>query len=555
MTVNTSGKPRQRKIVARQFVGHFGDSLFSILMGLTTTQLVLGIERINPSNVSWLYEGDSAQRYIGWEFYRSSGFEKGLFANPDYGMEIASSIAYTDSLPLLALVAKILTLHVDSPFQYIGIWVLISMILQSFFAQRLLGLWIKKKWLSRLLSIFFAFAPPMLHRIELGQESLVGHFLILAGLWLYFSRPRRNTALSWTLLISISLLTHPYFFVMVLGIWAARQIRPLLLRAADYRKILVGSAPVIAATSLLLWQLGYFSGGLRDGGYGKFKLNVAGPLDSNGWSYFLPDLEGARPGEVEGFAFLGAGIILLLAVSVSMVLFRSNNKFLEVRSHIGLLALICAFALFSVSNNFAIGPYEASYNLPDETKAVFDTFRASGRFVWPIYYLVMLATILFIWKNLARKTLVIIVSLALTLQIVDTNSGWGSIKESIDFRQSLAERTSLDDVRWSEIAGSFSSVRVLRDLDVTTKYWREVGFFALDNGLSTDAAYLARWSSNGVKALKSERERLLSTGIPYKGSFYIVEGAFYLKEKERIHNIEGSIEMIDGYIVLLPPIG
>lgn len=52
-------------------------------------------------------EGDPATHWLGWQFFRNSPLlQWPLGANPDYGMEIGSSIIFSDSIPLLAFIFK-----------------------------------------------------------------------------------------------------------------------------------------------------------------------------------------------------------------------------------------------------------------------------------------------------------------------------------------------------------------------------------------------------------------------------------------------------------------
>ena len=75
-------------------------------MGAIAFYMVLGFHTLNPQNISWLEEGDLLMHYLGWSFYRFSPSEFIIGLNRAYGANIASSIVYTDSIPLLAILLK-----------------------------------------------------------------------------------------------------------------------------------------------------------------------------------------------------------------------------------------------------------------------------------------------------------------------------------------------------------------------------------------------------------------------------------------------------------------
>ena len=80
-------------------------------------------------------ESDAATNYLGWTFYRDSGWTWPPAANPAYGMDIAGSILMADANPLLAMPFKLLSPLLPEPFQYFGWWLLACFLLQGLFAQ------------------------------------------------------------------------------------------------------------------------------------------------------------------------------------------------------------------------------------------------------------------------------------------------------------------------------------------------------------------------------------------------------------------------------------
>ncbi len=56
---------------------------------------------------------------------------------------------------------------------------------------------------------------------------------------------------------------------------------------------------------------------MRSGGYRDLSMNLVAPFDPRTFnSLIFPRLRGASPGQYEGYNYLGAGVLILLAVIV-----------------------------------------------------------------------------------------------------------------------------------------------------------------------------------------------------------------------------------------------
>ena len=88
-----------------------------------------------------MYQDDPATHFLGWHFFRNEPWHLPLGLNWAYGMEMSSSIVYTDSIPLLALIFKPFSNYLPTLFQYTGLWILICFALQGTFG------WLKREGL------------------------------------------------------------------------------------------------------------------------------------------------------------------------------------------------------------------------------------------------------------------------------------------------------------------------------------------------------------------------------------------------------------------------
>ena len=100
--------------------------------------VMLGAVRLDPTSTLWLDQGDIAQHYLGWHFFRGEPWMLPLGANPRYGLDMGSSIVFTDSIPLLAMAFKAVRTVLPAHFQYAGLWMAFCFVAQGLSALLLL---------------------------------------------------------------------------------------------------------------------------------------------------------------------------------------------------------------------------------------------------------------------------------------------------------------------------------------------------------------------------------------------------------------------------------
>ena len=197
------------------------------LCGLFFFLYIYGVRIINPTYTDWLLHSDDlegsvdlTQHYLGWVFYRNSpwqfpfGLTEGLYSSP-------VSVIYTDSIPLFAFIFKLLSPILPTDFQYFGMYGLLSYVLMGGFAVLLVRRFCKSSLILHIVSaIIFVANPVLLNRMFL-HTALAGHFIIVAGLCLFFYHDTfsfRKGCLLWTVLISCGTLINAYFTPMLYGL-------------------------------------------------------------------------------------------------------------------------------------------------------------------------------------------------------------------------------------------------------------------------------------------------------------------------------------------------
>ena len=407
-------------------VTKYDHSIITVTLGAALAMLffvnILGLKMVAPTQIDWLMRGDWGWHFMGWHFFRNEPWQWPLGKITNFFFPVGTSIGYTDSIPLLALLFKPFSAFLPANFQYLGLWIFISYILQGVFAALLIRLVSKNLLIQVVGTLFFVMSPVLINR--LGHEALCAHWLLLAGLWMYFrtwdkSSPYQALT-SWILLISIGALTHPYLTVMLLGLATAFYARFWLI---DQKCTMIPAflqLALLGLTCLLMWwQAGYFlieNKNMTGINLGHYSMNLLSPFNAmGGGSLLFRDMPHATNGQGEGFNYLGAGVLLMGI----WVLYELNTvQRATLKKHLPLIIVCIAFTLFAVSNKVTIGSV-VLIDIQSQLLNSLAIFQSSGRFFWVVNYtLLFLIISVLIVRNSPRKALFYL-SFALAIQSLD----------------------------------------------------------------------------------------------------------------------------------------
>ena len=455
------------------------------LIGFIYYALLTRFHGLNPFDVDWLlpfWRGsiDSAQHYLGWEFFRQAPLlQWPPGKSPNLGPMGGSGVALTDSLPLFAFIFKPLTFWFSQPFQYFGIWVLACFVLQSVFAWKLLTIWIKQWEHVVLGTYFFCFSPIFINRMTV-HLALAGHWIILAGLYLLFNS--KSTFKHWLVLASVAMLVQPYLAIICAALFLAWVLIALLETRAVFQfaqkfSIFIG---VLFASG---WASGLFIFGIGSAkaeGFGIYSANVLAWVDPGFtwyekalWSRYVP--EGWKnSGQYEGMNYLGSGVLLLAifalgyqlfkgtwktrAVQVAIVLSfvavfgRSGSTQSELVFLLGVLGavvysvlskhfsqnrkatviyvlLFASFIMIAFTYQIFIGNFLViNITIPESMNNLLSVVRTSGRMLWPITYLLIGSLIVLTSRNLRRIYASGLIALVLCIQVYESFEAVGVTK-------------------------------------------------------------------------------------------------------------------------------
>src|SRR5689334_9449148 len=200
-------------------------ALAATLLGPLLFFLLFDPRLLEPSYFRWLlWLPDPATQFLGWHSFRLEDWHLPPGAATNYGMDMGSSIVFTDSIPVAALLFKIVRVALPDKFQYFGGWMLLCYILQASFAWLLSGT-ATRRIVPRLAITALFVLSPLLPDRAIGHYALLAHWLVLAALYLYLRAPERFATALWGLLICGAALVHAYLLYLVLAVAFADAAR------------------------------------------------------------------------------------------------------------------------------------------------------------------------------------------------------------------------------------------------------------------------------------------------------------------------------------------
>jgi hypothetical protein len=532
--------------------------LLPIALGILSYFLVVGSRPLNPQYIGWLFGRlDPTQHFLGWEFFRNSSWQWPLGLNPDYGLGISSSVVYSDSIPLLALLLKPFSTLLPEPFQYFGIWILLCFILQALFAFKLISLVSSNIWIQLCGVGLFIFSPPMLWRINTPagtHAALVSHFLILIALILVFRSTQKYRTAFWISLLGFSTLIHFYLLVIVSILWMCDLMdRIFCQKSLTARLALRGVAIAFLVIFFIGHQAGYFAiatSSSSDWGYGFFRMNILAPFDPAGWSYALKDIPMPSTWG-EGYSYLGLGVILGLVFFFIGVLSTKVKIIEHARKHVFFLIALVLMTLFAITNQVGIGLINYTIPLPDFVIQIANILRSPARLFWPVYYFLILIIIYGVTRFFTKSQSIVIMIMLLLLQIADSSGGWISIHRALAVDHTAASSApELKEPLWDALAGHYKKI-ILIPASNKPPFWEVFASFAAKHRMATNSVHMARIDSNKQAVSNALLQKELRTGKLPDDAVYIIQNNLVIPAIASLGK-EDLFTQIDSFNVLVP---
>ncbi len=374
---------------------------------------------------------DPAQHLSGWYAYVHSPWSWPLLNINLINYPQGTTIAFTDSIPLFAIIFKLFEqlFSLPSQFNFFSLWVVFCFLLQAVAVAVVLDAWKHNTLLSLLyLLVLCLSAPIMLARLYWGHESLLFQGILLFSLALYgYAYQGKKPAFihgCFGILLIITLLVHLYLLAMIYLFYIAVLL--LLWHKNRFHRFVLLQSFLIVQLGLLLAMLafGYFHHADPAPGFGNYSMNILSPfiggdlffhhqaLDVRGYQYQMIDATGDQ---YEGYAYFGLGGLLIIVLA--LIIQRGELKKL-IHQHAYLLLMLTAGFIFAISPNVYIG-HQHLFTIPFIERIHFLTLnlRSNGRFFWPAWYAIGVFAVLGLMKK--PKLALIIFPIFCILQLAD----------------------------------------------------------------------------------------------------------------------------------------
>lgn len=494
-------------------------TLWSSLLGFIAFCLIIGPQFLNPFNTSWIPLGDYTWLAAGsLSFIHSSWhFPFGAFNQFTYPFD--SAVVYATSVPWLVLILKLFRHFLPTSFQYIGPWIALCFVLQGYFAAKLIGRFVQNKRLILLGSAFFILMPAFIYRIML-HGNLVCQWSILAALCLYFDDRFRRVRLAWLLLMILLVGMHLYLYVMCFALLLAYLIRDAIKRSAYLSN--TGFLCLILLVSLTCaWLLGYFVipvSDARASGFGALSMNLLGPLNplSVVNTHIMPNMPGVFKYQYEGFNYLGVGVLFLILISLCR--FSKTRIGRAIDQHRALLVICVLMMVFAWSDAWRLGTMTIAFiQLPKWLLFIGEVFRASGRFFWPVGYLVLLTVLIIIARSFKPKIVVLLLSVALLLQVTDLMPLYGRHY----FETANTHPVKLSS-KWHQMIKGIKHVALLQKPHNKAMEYAIV-WFCVENHLTFNVPDIARVDQKSRGQLLNKQLSELQAGHLAPNTLYVIQ--------------------------------
>lgn len=484
----------------------------------------------DSSDIRWLVGGDRSFGFLGWLDFLRHPWPIPLNTSSHYLYPLPSNIALTDSVPILAVIAKIFAPKDFTIWHPYGYWLISVFGLQALFGYLLACRVLAQSFLLRLaFTMIVTTAAPIYYRN--GHMALMSHWILLASFVLSTATQAISKAsnyIMWTILTFVAATIHPYWPPMVLVIagcvffYTSWKLPDVL----SYKATLLRLIGLVCAALFGFWLLGIMGQPKPIDELHIYTSDILIHLNPYGWSQYLPPLFKFRSGQYEGFAYVGAGVLFILL----MFVFRSRlpgandypfKKWISPSPElVGLsLGCLCLF-VWSLGAKVRLLGQTMGYLdfLYEPLLPILGTFRSVGRFAWAMHYFIVLvafAWLSHLWSAGRKKQAIIMAILAILFQSIETvdKAGRFFVREA-GFRQ-------LDHREWEPLLEGKTTINLIppeiaptscSTIDHNIRPWLPVALIAVERGMKFNSGARANPPESEAKAYCESVASMLASG-------------------------------------------
>jgi len=533
---------------------------------------------LDPTRIGWLMEADWGQHFLGWNAFRQTPWSSFNHENLLYH-PTGLSVIYTDSNPLFAFIFKPFRALLPQPFQYIGPWFAFCVMMHFIFAWKLIRPHAPNRWAALGGALALSALPCLYYRER--HDTLMSQWLLLWGLHLFINVPPEQAApetetlrqkifrvwdartRGYMALLGVTGMIHPYMLFMVAAIWSGEVLRglwPVVTNLRDksvWPKKLWGvvwrAGAVLACPLVTLGIAGAYERGQSPaaGGWSYYSMGLDAlfnPVRSD-FSAILKawPLDGGQ--SFEGYQYLGFGILCLLAIAAALYALTPEAKaarpFLRKLTPLALPFL--ALFLIAVTNHAQFYGYTVwKFDVPQSLRGTLGILRASGRFFWPISYLMVAAALVVLFKSRPRVVAAVLPAVLL-LQAYDINGLAAAMRKATGLAEYSQTYYLTPSPIWDELVKRSTGV----DFYPVNVHLNDKLFYELTYRATTDA--------KPVNTMYPARENLTQIAYEYRGEDAFRGGQVnprhllvFLKQCDAPASLQPRLRMLDG-VWIIPP--
>ncbi len=484
-------KLRLRRQVPALAAAMFGLAWFGYVAG--------GLKIVTPAKMDWLFVSDWGAHQVGWLFFRGDRWSFPLGSVHSVLYPVGSTLGYSDSIPLLGIIGKILGPLLPRDFQYIGLWLASCFMLQGFVGAKVSAILCKNSWAAACGGALFATSPTLVLRVQ--HPSLCAHWLLLALIGLHLKlAPDRRAVRAAALLTMLTATIHPYLAIMMLVLSLALLLRVKLIGVLTWRGVATRALGFAVGLGLVFWILGYVGTGanVKANGFDYYSTDLDSLFNPMGFSRYFKELPHA-PGAYEGLAYVGAGVVGLTIIAVFLGLPRWVRR-ARWRAVVPLAVGCVLLAMLAQGSNVRWNGQEVLNlgSLYEHVQIVAYAFRSTGRFIWPLHYFCFVVALGGAAAAFRPRsgTLAAVLFVALVVQATEIN-----VQPARD-RFKWSDFQKPKDPTWNLAIGDYEHIAIYPPLiygslcgaDFDDFYVYRLSYVAYRLGFTINSGYVARYS-------------------------------------------------------------
>lgn len=525
------------------------DFIVGVIIGTIIFITIYGIDILNVANDSWIMNGgvDFKQHYLGWRFYRNSEWTFPIGMSNGFLYPNEMSIIYTDSIPIIALIFKVLSPLLPKTFQYMGVYGLLCFALQGGLSCIILSKFINR-YKAFIGTIFFIISSVLFQRMyyhtALGSQWLI---LLYISIWIYKNNFKsfKSQCIISILLPILGISIHFHLFAICSVIFAGYLLN-LFFENYNLKQTIILLFIYIGTAIFIMYILGGFTSEILPtaDGLGIYSANLNTLFNSFNYTLFTKALPVYGEGQYEGYAYLGLGIIILFFIMLSYCIIPVHFKELWMKYKNEMLSIFITgiiLYILALSPIITLNNWKIELSIPKVLKEYWGIFRSTGRFIWPVMYGVMIFSIIFVDKILEKRTGFILFIIVAIIQIVDM---FPVIKENYKkYHQEYDYTCDLQSSIWENLALDYQHVEFMFNYsfnDIYLKKWPQIfsyGYYAVNHNMTISNFHFSRSVEEKVQNIIDKDRKELLNGNVKGDTIYVFEKDNFNQEYYKKSNL------------------